>query len=127
MDGFIKTLREMEDLDCLGGVTQEEIEAAEKELNLKFAKDYRMYLAEFGLASAGGHEFTGIVKSPRLSVISVTTKIGKKIKDMPPKAYVVEELNIDGIVILQTSDGTVYEGAPNRKVKKIASSLSEYI
>ena len=127
MDDIINILKEKGDFDCLDGATQEDIAAAEKELNLKFAKDYRKYLVECGLASADGHEFTGIVKSPRLNVVDVTVRMCKKIKEMPSDAYVVEELNIDGIVILQTTDGTVYEGAPNRAVKKIASSLSEYI
>lgn len=127
MDDIIKVLKETEDFDCLDGALQEDIVAAEKKLDLRFAEDYRKYLTEFGLASAGGHEFTGIVKSSRLNVVDVTIRIGKKLKKLPLKAYVVEELNIDGIVILQTEDGNVYEGAPDKGVKRIAGSLSEYL
>ena len=41
--------------------------------------------------------------------------------------YVVEEANIDGIVIWQDSDGTVYQTMPNSECKAIANSLMEYI
>ena len=41
--------------------------------------------------------------------------------------YVIELLNIDGIVIWQSSDGEVYQTYPNSNPEKIANSLSEYI
>jgi hypothetical protein len=127
MDDIIKILRVMEDFDCLNGASEKEIEAAENDLDLKFAKDYRKYLSEYGLASAAGHEFTGIVKSPRLNVVDATVRIYKKIQDLPTKSYVVEELNIDSIVILQTEDGSIYEAAPRKLSNKIADSLCDYL
>ena len=127
MDDIIKTLRAMEDFDCLNGASEDEIEAAEKDLDLKFAKDYRKYLSEYGLACAAGHEFTGIVKSPRLNVVDATARIYKKIQDLPAKSYIVEELNIDSIVILQTEDGSIYEAVPGKLSNKIADSLCDYL
>lgn len=127
MEDIIKLLNEMDDFDCLDGASQEEIEIAEADLNLRFAPDYKEYLLKCGLASAAGHEFTGIVKSPRLNVVDVTAKIQKRIKGLPSKSYVVEELNIDNIAILQTSDGAIYEAAPDKSAKKIADSLIEYL
>ena len=121
MDDIIKTLRAMEDFDCLNGASEDEIEAAEKDL------DYRKYLSEYGLACAAGHEFTGIVKSPRLNVVDATARIYKKIQDLPAKSYVVEELNIDSIVILQTEDGSIYEAVPGKLSNKIADSLCDYL
>ena len=127
MEDIIKVLSKMEDFESLGGASQEEIEEAERDLDLKFASDYRKYLSAYGLASADGHEFTGIVKSPRLNVVDVTARFRKKYKDIPLNAYVIEELNIDCIVIFQTSDGAIYEAAPTTVAIKIASSFTDYL
>lgn len=127
MKDIIEVLSSMEDFDCLKGASEIEINSAEEELGLRFAEDYRKYLLKFGLASAGGHEFTGIVKSARLNVVNATVRIYNKIQGLPEKSYVVEELNIDSIVILQTEDGTVYEAIPGKTVKIIANSLCDYL
>jgi len=43
-----------------------EVEFAEQKLNLKFNKDYKECLMEFGQFSIYDHEFTGITKVLRL-------------------------------------------------------------
>lgn len=40
------------------GRTEEEIAKAEKKIGITFAKDYREYLKEIGLACFDGHELT---------------------------------------------------------------------
>ena len=127
MDDIIRTLREMEDFEYLKGASQSEVSSAETELNLRFANDYKKYLLEYGLASAGGHELTGIVKSPRINVVAVTKSFRDKYSELPLEAYVVEELNIDSIIIFQLEDGSVYEMTPSIPAKKIANSLCEYL
>ena len=123
----IKVLKKMEDFDSLDGVSMEEIASAEADLDLNFALDYKKYLLEFGLASADGHEFTGLVKSARLNVVDVTIKLKKKFKDAPVDAYVIEELGVDDIVIFQTSDGSIYKAAPKTQFIKVADSFAEYL
>ncbi len=127
MSDIIAVLNELEDFDFMNGASEEDIVEAETALSLKFAPDYRYYLSEYGLASGDGHEFTGIVKSPRLNVVDVTMKMRKKFKNIPADAYVLEELGIDGIVIFQTSNGTVYEATPESPFNKTADSFSEYL
>ncbi|WP_027204068.1 SMI1/KNR4 family protein [Butyrivibrio fibrisolvens] len=127
MDDIIRTLREMEDFEYLKGASQSEVSSAETELNLRFANDYKKYLLEYGLASAGGHELTGIVESSRLNVVAVTKSFRNKYSELPIEAYVVEELNLDSIIIFQLEDGSVYEMAPSIPAKKIANSLCEYL
>ena len=41
--------------------------------------------------------------------------------------YVIEEIGVDGIIIWQSPDGTVYETYPNAEAKRLASSLLNYI
>ena len=107
-------------------VPSEDIDAAERELGLCFATDYREYIAAFGVASFAGHELTGVCKSKRLSVVDVTIE-ERSNTAVPSDWYVLEQANIDGIVIWQASNGAVYQTAPNAKAKKICGSLAEYI
>lgn len=127
MSDIIKVLKQMEDFDSMDGGSKEEIALAELDLNLNFAADYKKYLLEYGIASADGHEFTGLVKSPRLNVVDVTVKLKKKFKDAPADSYVIEELGIDDIVIFQTSDGSIYQVAPMTQFIKVADSFAEYL
>ncbi len=108
------------------GRTEEEVCEAERELGISFAEDYRAYLKEIGLACFDGHELTGLTKTARLNVVSVTKK-QQYFDKVASSWYVIEEVGIDGIIIWQNSKGTVYATIPNSKAKKIANSLSEYI
>lgn len=127
MTDIIKVLKEMEDFDSLTGASKAMIESAESDLGLVFASDFKQYLLECGLASADGHEFTGIVKSPRLNVVDVTIRLKKKFKDAPVDAYVIEELGIDDTVVFQTTDGKIYKANPQSQFLKIADSFMGYL
>ena len=127
MDNIVDLIKSMPDYIGSNGRTEEEIRQAEIALGITFAKDYRKYLKELGLACFDGHEITGLTKTARLDVVSVTNEQRKQLGKVSLSWYVVEEANIYGIVIWQNSDGTVYEVAANTKAKKIASSLAEYI
>lgn len=127
MANVIDILRGMPDYIGANGRSEEEIIRAEKALGISFAKDYREYLAKIGLACFDGHELTGLTKTARLDVVSVTNEQREQFGDYVSSWYVVEETNIYGIVIWQDSDGAVYETAPHSKAKKIANSLAEYI
>ena len=126
MTSFVKRLRASNSLWTQTGVNEELIAHAESELGVTFAKDYREYLAIFGIASADGHEFTGICKSKRLNVVYVTNE-ERNYYDRPDDWYVVEDTNIDGIIIWQSSQGDVFLCQGTRSPEKIANSLSEYL
>ena len=126
MENIIDVLRSMPDYIGSNGRSQEEIELAEKMLGVTFAKDYRKYLEEIGLACFCGHELTGLTKTERLNVVSVTKEQRELFGKSASTWYVIEETNIYGIVIWQGADGSVYETAHNSKVRKVADSLSEY-
>ena len=127
MSDIIEVFKRLEDFDFMDGVTEKDIAKAESDLGVKFASDYKRYLSECGLASVDGHEFTGIVNSPRLNVVDVTLKLKKKFTYAPDDAYVLEELGIDGIVVFQTSSGNIYKASPESQFIKVADSFSEYV
>lgn len=127
MENILDMLKEKDCFCSLKGVTEDEIRVAEQTLGLSFAKEYRTYLQAFGLASFQGHELTGIIKSPRLSVVAQTIAERNNNPHIPDDMYVIEIANIDGIVIWQGSTGeifeTIYDGVPTL----ICKSFSEYI
>ena len=127
MTGIIQKLRALSSLCSLFGASAEQISNAEKALALRFADDFHEYLLAFGIASSDGHEFTGICNSKRLNVVDVTLAEKKIIPDVPQDWYVLEEANIDGIVIWQSSIGEVFQTQPGRKPMKIADSLCDYL
>jgi len=126
MSNIITRLKESAGFVSLSGATYEQIERAENSLGLKFSDEYREYLTAFGVASAAGHEFTGICASSRLNVVDVT-ELERQQNIVPNDWYVVEQANIDGIVIWQASTGEVYQTIPNGLPIKLCDSLSEYL
>ena len=126
MDGFVRCLQQYDDYICLGGVSADSIENAENTLGVKFSIEYKEYLETCGMATANGHEFSGIGKSSRLSVVEMTTALRNKV-NIPNEMYVIEKLCIDGIVVTQIEDGTVYQVYPNGDSTKIADSLEMYL
>lgn len=104
-----------------------DIQRSEELLSLVFTQEYKDYLENFGFATYEGHELTGICKSKRLNVVDATIMERERFPDIPLDWYVVECLNIDGIVIWQSSSGEMYQTAPNSKPKLISESFADYI
>lgn len=127
----MSTLREVLDskIGLLSGepVTNEVIKEAEKELNIKFAKEYREYLQEYGIIAYGGHEITGLCDDDRTNVVIATKRLRNGNRNIPSDYYVVEEANIDGIVIWQETSGSVYMTKYDSAPQKIFKSFCEYL
>ena len=104
------------------GVSKEKIIVAESELGHKFSDEYVEYLSTVGLAMCDGHEFTGIGKSERTDVVVVTKQMRLLKTNIPLDWYVIEEMNIDGAVIWQNSEGHIFF---NKKLEY--NSLSEFL
>lgn len=104
-----------------------EIENAEKQMGVKFAEDYKAFLARVGASICFGHEINGIVDSINLNVLNATAEMRIHVETIPHSWYVIENTHIDGIVICQDQYGTVYQAAPNMEPIKIADSLKAYL
>ena len=100
---IIKLMQEQPAFHARSAASNEEIAAVENVLGLRFAQDYREYVATFGAASFAGHELTGICKSDRLNVVTVTMEERNNMV-VPADWYVLEQANIDGIVVWQNSE-----------------------
>lgn len=107
--------------------TVDDITKAEEKLNLSFSAEYKRYLLKYGFATYEGHEITGICKAKRLNVVDVTIIEREYTENIPANWYVIEQLNIDGIVIWQSETGEIFQTSPNTEPIKICDSLAEYI
>ena len=127
MSEFVNKLMAFDDFVSIGEADVKAIKDAEHKLNLLFSEEYREYLRVCGAASADGHELTGIVNSARLNVVDVTMRERNRNTSAPKDLYVVEEVQIDGIVIWQSGNGRVYQSVRGNELDEIATSLSEYL
>lgn len=127
MADILKTLQDKPGFVSMAGATDEQIQEAEAQLGLTFAKDYRAYVKAFGAAAFEGHELTGLSKSSRLSVVNATLEERAKNPAVPPDWYVVEQLQIDDVSIWQSGTGEIYQVIPGSEPAKVFNFMLEYI
>lgn len=127
MSNIISIIRSLPNLHSLVPASQVDISDAEIQLCIRFAEEYRTYLAEFGAVLADGVELTGITKSKRRHVVIATKQEWEINPNVPRSMYVIENVAIDGIIAWQDSKGSVYQSTLNNGPVKIASSLAEYL
>lgn len=122
----VDLIKSIPDVIVGSGASDKEIDKAEKALELNFADDYKECLHSFGAVMFDGHELSGISKAKQSNVVELTSSEKSYHADIPEDMYVIENLDIDGIVIWQDTKGTIYE-MQNGKYKKINKSLADYI
>ena len=127
MTDIIKVINSKDSVIHGKETNENEIKQAELELGLRFAEDYRNYIKQFGCMVIGSREITGISSQENYNVVSTTKAQRNYNKNIPENSYVIEQLNIDGIIIWQSSNGEVFQTSPNTAPMKIADSLVEYI
>ena len=110
----------------LQGVSVDEVIVAEKKLGLRFSEDYRNYLLEYGCVSFGRHELLGLGGDAYLDVVKETLRERQESGQFPKDCYLIENLGIDGIRVLQDAQGNIYE-QNDAGVKKIYNDFSAYI
>ena len=127
MNNLLEIIKCAEGVFTYSPMPQESISLAEKELRLSFSEEYKAYLAKFGIAIFNGHELTGLCDGKRLDVVRITRKEKEINEFVPNDWYVIECLDIDGIVIWQNQLGQVFQTSPMQNYIKIADSFAEYV
>ena len=123
----MKIIEGLKNMRSLGRASEVQILQAENLIGIKFADEFKEYIKEYGAVSAYGLELLGVSKSKRLDAASVTLEERELNENFPNDMYVVENLGIDGVLILQNERGEVFEISPNAKPKKIYNSLADYL
>lgn len=124
---IIQAINGLDHLCVLLPASPEAVNDAEQSLGLQFAADYKAYVQRFGAISACGIELTGVTTSRRLDVVAVTKKNRAMNSNIPPHMYVVEDMAIEGLVILQDATGSVYSAPPHGFPRKVFDSLADYV
>ena len=127
MSVIIETIKALPDLLPLKAATSKEITDAELQIRTSFSEEYKEYLAAFGAIIADGIELSGIAKSEHRNVVMLTKQERELNTNVPNSMYVVENTGVDGIIIWQDTNGTIYKTTPNSQPKQIAESLSDYL
>lgn len=127
MREIVEIMRSIPSLLSMKPATAQQVESAENALQLRFSSDYREYVLAFGAVSFDSHELTGVCPSKRLNVVEVTLKERGNAPSVPVEWYVIEQFNIDGIVIWQSKDGTIYQTTPSASPRRIDESLADYV
>ncbi|WP_020559638.1 SMI1/KNR4 family protein [Thiofilum flexile] len=126
MHNIIKAIEEKFKLYKTKGASDELIAEAERQLNLRFADDYKKYLSQFGAISFGSTELTGLNIDSYANVVSVTLKEIQRNASFPKNSIVLENTGVEGLLILQKEDGEIYEWVDGEK-RVIFPSLKEYL
>ena len=110
----------------LKGVDADTIISSESKLGIRFNDEYRNYLMEYGVISFGNHEFMGLGGDAYLDVVKETINERTNNSRFPKNCYIIENIGIDGIMMLQDEEGAIYE-LSDAGIRKAFESFSGYI
>ena len=125
---IVEKIKKIKDLEITsnGRASEEEIIRAEKRLNLKFSKEYKEYIKEFGAISFFGNEWSGLNIDGYFIVVNMTEDERALNESFPEKYFVVENIGVDSIFIISNEDGKIYS-IQYDKIEFLCNSLSEYL
>jgi hypothetical protein len=127
-NNLMNTINARKGLFRLNGANDDQIDDAEKTLGLNFSEEYQAYLKEFGCISFDSHEFMGLNTSGRLDVVLITLFERESRRHLIPlEMYVVEIINDGDMLILQNTNGEIFELLSNGDCNKIFDSFCAYL
>ncbi len=126
-EDIIKAINGLNHLCALLPASPDAVSEAEQSLGLQFAPDYKAYVRQFGAISAYGIELTGVTTSRRLDVVAATKRNRAMNGNIPLDMYVIEDMAIDGLLILQDVTGDVYSATPHGVPRKAFNCLADYV
>ena len=125
-NSLVEYLGSLDDFRYTGAARKSDVIRAQNALRQKFAEEYIAYLLAFGCGSAKYIELTGL-NIKRLNVVDITQFEREEQKFFPSNMYVVLDKGEEDYLVLQKSDGTVYELHGSGRIEKIADSLTDYL
>lgn len=102
------------------------IEAAKEALCVEFSEDFVEYVQKFGSILVRDIELCAIVDN-EYSTVAQTKKMRKNFEDFPIDCYVIENIGIDNIVMVQNAEGRVFQYKPEHGLTLAGNSLSDYL
>lgn len=127
MSRIIDAINKLNDVAGLVPATKAEIINAERELGLHFDDEYKEVLENFGAVMSDNIELIGISSSKRLDVVNVTKREKQLNLEISDNMYVIENIGVDGALMLQSVDGEIFITKPGLKPIKKFDSLSSFV
>ena len=127
MNQIIKYLKNSKELFYLQGVSWEQVQEAQTELDVRFAEEYLAVLLRYGLIATDAHELTGLSAIQRLNIVDVTKAERNKNPEVPADFYVVEQVQAEKTVIWQNRKGEIIESVDGQGIRYLYDSLLEYL
>lgn len=126
MNGIVEQIKKIPKFYHCEGCTQEQIDEAERALNLKFPKEFADYVREFGAICFQGTEWTGLNVQGYLNVVESTKKEQQLNLNFPTNCFVLENTGIDGIIVIANSKGQIF-ALQDGSMEFLSNSLSDYL
>lgn len=126
MSEIVKKILQVPNLYKLQKCSESEVLKAQEILNVKFSAEYVDYVTNFGAISFFGTEWTGLNVEGYLNVVEETLFEREIHKNFPKDCYVVENLQMEGAVVISDAEGRIYNYFNDEKVL-ICDSLTEYL
>ena len=127
MSKILEVVNRIKHKDNLGNCSLEDIKAAEQALGLKFAGEYIELLTNFGTLTTDYLDISSTLKDPFYDVTHLTKDVRNRHKGLPNDLYVVYDVHIDGIVILQNASGKVFSIDETGSLMEAYDSLAAFI
>ena len=127
MSDLINKIKSISDLYFLkDGCNDNLINKAQKDLGLTFPKEYKEYLLHFGAVSFYATEWTGLNVNGYLNVVEATKEARSLYKDFPKDCFVIENLNVDGRLVIGNEQGTIFYFQGKNMIQAY-NNLQEYL
>lgn len=126
MDNIVDKIKTISKLYHASGCSADQIDDAQKLLNLTFPEDYVNYVKEYGAISFYRTEWSGLNVTGYLNVVENTIQERKLNPDFPDDCFVIENLGIDGKIVVEDEKAQIYLIHYNEK-KFLCNGLAGYL
>ena len=113
--------------NSISGVSSKQIIKLEEIIDGKLPSDYIEYLKQYGFVSLKGRDVFGLGNEKFFNALKKT----KELQDnfgLKKNFVVLEDVGTESMfLVLNTTNGSVYEWTPSGNVKKIYESFKDYV
>lgn len=127
MSIILDTISKIRHKNNVGKCSLESVKQAEEKLNLKFAEEYIDLITNFGTLVTDYLNLTSTIEDIEHDVVELTTKYRNYYNNFPKDMYVIFDVNVDGLVILQDATGKIYDIDETCELMNSYDSLNEFI
>lgn len=120
-------IEELPEILSNGKVDDSLIKETQEKLGVDFSEEYSDVLKHFGFLMYNGNRYLGISRNGKYDLLSATNEARLQDPDFPQNMYVISNMGIDGILLLQDSCGHIYSYKKQCSLIKLSDSFIDYL